>query len=368
MSKTVTSYELRVTSQTRNPRAPRHLCASAPLREPAFNSSSKSRPSAFTFIEVLFAVILLGIGFIMIAAVFPVAIQQTSVVSDETQATTLARDAIKKIQAIADSPGAGAYFPVPNGASPTTPVVASFTSPPAASPLMTAIGSDIYSTADHRFGWVGFYRRDTATSPYAQVYIVALENSNFPNYFPTSAAFGSFAATPTGAIPAMIPPPVPPSTYGTVPPPTAQIQSQFNTDPAGNWWVQLSYSSGTANGATGAYVLIANGVYAGRFVRLGNQVPASIVAAASGLNPQSGGPNPQNFYLQPGWDFSAADVALNNPSTIGTPQVWMIGAAPVLNYNNTSASSQNDYTGPFSGPNQDIGVASAFIRINTANN
>ena len=73
-----------------------------------------NRQSAFSFIEVLFAVILLGIGFIMIAAVFPVAIQQTSVVSDETQATSLARDAIKKIQAIADTPGASTLFPITN--------------------------------------------------------------------------------------------------------------------------------------------------------------------------------------------------------------------------------------------------------------
>ena len=67
------------------------------------HSSFEFHHSGFTFIEVLFAVILLGIGFIMIAAVFPVAIQQTSAVSDETQGTALARDAIKKIQAVADS-------------------------------------------------------------------------------------------------------------------------------------------------------------------------------------------------------------------------------------------------------------------------
>jgi type II secretory pathway pseudopilin PulG len=357
------SYKLRVTSRESNippARAPLSTCTyHLPL---ATSPKALSRSNGFTFIEVLFAVILLGIGFIMIAAVFPVAIQQTSVVSDETQATAITRDAIKKIQAVADQPGASAMFP--STLLPSGPSIASFPVPGGSvtNALMTAIGSDIYSTADHRFGWVGFYRRDSATSPYAQIYIVALENPNFPNYLNPAPAPNQTT------ISAPVPPPIPPSIYNTVPPPAPQIQAQFNTDPAGNWWVQLSYSSGTANGATGAYVLIANGVYAGRFVRLGNQVPATIVAAASGLNPQSGGPNPQNFYLQPGWDFSAADAALNNPSTIGTPQVWMIGAAPLLNYTNTNASSQNDYSGPFSGPNQDIGVASAFIRINTANN
>ena len=45
-----------------------------------FRSAFSVQRSAFSFIEIMFAVIILGIGFIMIAAVFPVAIQQTSAV------------------------------------------------------------------------------------------------------------------------------------------------------------------------------------------------------------------------------------------------------------------------------------------------
>src|SRR5438552_15964832 len=36
-----------------------------------------TRSTGFTFTEVMFAVILLGVGFIMVAAIFPVAIQQS---------------------------------------------------------------------------------------------------------------------------------------------------------------------------------------------------------------------------------------------------------------------------------------------------
>ncbi len=153
------------------------------LSLPAVSRSNGSK--GFTFIEVLFAVILLGIGFIMIAAVFPVAIQQTSAVSDETQGTALARDAIKKIQAVADAQITG-YAPPAAGATnslfqPT--MVGGVPSIEAFSPnIMQALGSDSVFTGDRRFGWVGFYRRDTATSPFALVYIIALENPNFPNY------------------------------------------------------------------------------------------------------------------------------------------------------------------------------------------
>lgn len=52
----------------------------------------------FSFAEVMFAVIIMGIGFIMVAALFPVAIQQTKLTVDESAAAAVARgaDAIAK--------------------------------------------------------------------------------------------------------------------------------------------------------------------------------------------------------------------------------------------------------------------------------
>jgi Tfp pilus assembly protein PilV len=46
----------------------------------------------FSFAEVLFAVAVLGIGFIMVAAIFPAAILQTQAAIDETVGTTVARN------------------------------------------------------------------------------------------------------------------------------------------------------------------------------------------------------------------------------------------------------------------------------------
>ncbi|MDB5296993.1 MAG: hypothetical protein JWO31_2976 [Phycisphaerales bacterium] len=48
----------------------------------------------FSFVEILFAVMILGIGFIMIAGIFPVAISQTALTQEETVAAATARGAV----------------------------------------------------------------------------------------------------------------------------------------------------------------------------------------------------------------------------------------------------------------------------------
>jgi prepilin-type N-terminal cleavage/methylation domain-containing protein len=52
----------------------------------------------FTFTEVMFAVILLGIGFIMLAGMFPVAIQQTQTNVQESTASTTAQGAARYME------------------------------------------------------------------------------------------------------------------------------------------------------------------------------------------------------------------------------------------------------------------------------
>src|SRR5438045_2435175 len=46
----------------------------------------------FSFAEVMFAVVILGIGFIMVAAIFPVAIQQTQTTNEESMGAAAARE------------------------------------------------------------------------------------------------------------------------------------------------------------------------------------------------------------------------------------------------------------------------------------
>jgi hypothetical protein len=319
------------------------------------------RHSAFSFIEVLFAVILLGIGFIMIAGIFPVAIQQTAAVSNETAGTLVLRDAFKKIQAIADAPIG--YPPSTPGTTnslfqPTllggTPAVAAFSFN-----LMQALGTDSFFTADRRFGWVGFYRRDSALSPYAQVFVIALQNPNFPNYTTGFQPGEITSITPAPAIRPPVAPPIPPNTFNygaNIPPYIAPPAAP----PAGvSGAISASFSYDTNNksttvtltnapsAVTGAFVLVANNSTAtnmiGRIFRLGS-VPAATPAGT------------QAFYLQPGSDITDAD---NVPGF--NANVFVIGAAPILGAN-------GEYTGPYTGPNQDIAAASAFIRVNLSNN
>src|SRR4051812_16782638 len=64
------------------------------IQQPRFQAvKSKFARAGFTFTEVMFAVILLGIGFIMLAGMFPVAIQQTQTNVEESTASTIARAA-----------------------------------------------------------------------------------------------------------------------------------------------------------------------------------------------------------------------------------------------------------------------------------
>jgi type II secretory pathway pseudopilin PulG len=84
-----------------------------------FNKHShiRSRFRGFSFTEILFAVVVLGIGFIMVAAIFPVAIQQGKLTTEQGTATGVAREALGYLgqvgansDSIADSQG-GPLFP-----------------------------------------------------------------------------------------------------------------------------------------------------------------------------------------------------------------------------------------------------------------
>ena len=376
-----------------------------------------SRP-AFSFIEVLFAVILLGIGFIMIAGVFPVAIQQAAAVSDETQGMLIARDAVRKIQAIADgttvSAAASLFQPTlkpltANGApaGTTVPVVAGF-----CYSLNQAIGPDAFYSSDRRFGWVGFYRRDSAANAFAQVTVVSLENPNFPNYitaYQPGETTTLSTAYPNGYVSPTVAPPIPPLQYnysatsaftppasGSAPAllpvftPTANaaLKAAAATPPLGpaGYTITLEYDSASGNSyaviqltstpssdTTGAYLIVADDgtqydstnkyvpapLLNGRILRLGSVFTSTSTATT--------------YLLQPGFDLQLTDLtnlgSVNKNSSVttsgtitsATVDAFIIGRAPAL-------SSGTEYSGPFTGPNQDIAATSAFIRINTANN
>src|SRR4051794_36372254 len=104
----------------------------------AFHPAFRNHKSAFSLTEVMFAVIILGIGFILIAAIFPVSISQSRLTVDETTGAASARSALAFTSRIADGgdvvvngplfPTTDLYVGTANGGAAATPV-GSFTVP-----------------------------------------------------------------------------------------------------------------------------------------------------------------------------------------------------------------------------------------------
>lgn len=116
----------------------------------------------FTFAEVLFAVMILGVGFIMVAGVLPVAIQQSRQNVDEFTARNVALAALADLRARAND-------------SVTMDLPSTYTAPAAveykAAPLQYFAGSRVYA-ADPRFMWSVVYSRNSAAGSAADVYII----------------------------------------------------------------------------------------------------------------------------------------------------------------------------------------------------
>lgn len=118
------------------------------------------RPRGFNFTEVLFAVMILGIGFIMVAAIFPVALMQTKLTQEETAGAAIARGGANYLEQIATD----AYMPV------TGRRVRCLAG-------MSALRGGLILSSDSRYAWVPFYRRDNSW-PYAQVYMIPVAARN----------------------------------------------------------------------------------------------------------------------------------------------------------------------------------------------
>ncbi|HYE20024.1 MAG TPA: type II secretion system protein [Tepidisphaeraceae bacterium] len=142
---------------------------------------SPARPRrAFSFVEVMFAVTILGIGFIMTAAMFPVTVRQTRTSADEGAAGNVARGAMAAVRASATDetmPPTGGQLAVPAQDAPGLP----------------ASG---VCEADPRYAWVALYSRDD-DAPVARVVIVVTRSHNAPAYAPVDGR--ADPDDPTGA-------------------------------------------------------------------------------------------------------------------------------------------------------------------------
>src|SRR4051812_32414628 len=68
---------------------------------PADRRPARRPRRGFAFTEILFAVMVLALGFIMIAAMFPVTIRQTQSTMEEATAASVAKGAMDYLQTVA---------------------------------------------------------------------------------------------------------------------------------------------------------------------------------------------------------------------------------------------------------------------------
>jgi len=204
----------------------------------------------FTFTEILFAVLLLGVGFILMAALFPVAARQIQNSSTDAVASSIGPAALREIQA-AVGPGGAVNLPDRN-------MVTTF--PPA---IWNQLAANQIMAADPRFGWTAVYRRNTGDD-FAQVWVIAARASSGTVYSYANPTLTPRAVTVT-------------LNFG--PPATAVFSASGATDNTGAL-------------ASGCYVITANGqVY---------QLAAGVAGAANTWN------------LDPGYTLQSAAENVRN--------------------------------------------------------
>jgi prepilin-type N-terminal cleavage/methylation domain-containing protein len=344
-----------------SPRSPR------PLRCDRFSPAH----SGFTFLEVLFAVTIIGVGVIMLAGIFPVALQQSQANLAESAAIPMSRDAVRDLQVAATN-----YVPQVTGTANLLtfpPTYDATHSPPQAItaypimpipneliqigginyaqsnllPLITAIPNSNLANAavlaspgggvlssDRRFAWVGFYKRDdiliggvATPAPYAQVWIITAQATT--------------EAQPTFSTPPAI-------SSNNV------LAATLAITPTAGSVIQLPSGSTPAGPNAYALVLAAPGDSAliGQIVRIG---------AFYATNTST---NVNIWNLAPGADLNASDTLLSAGASIGgaTPAAMLTGGQGVTVF--ILGSSIDPTSGLYAGPAQDLTATTAFIRVN----
>jgi hypothetical protein len=328
----------------------------------------------YSFTEVMFAVVVLGIGFIMIAAMFPVAISQSKLTQEETNAAAIARGAATYVQSVAsrynmpatgtaaqptrprvysvrDIPGAGGG----QGTGITPRLDALFTVNPApfnvSDTLWSAVKGNLILPSDPRYGFVVLYSRAGtpgiagAGNGYAQLFVVACQVRARSTYGPNPDL------TFNGADPVNL----------QARPVTINIVNNVNS--TGVDWITFT-ERGQAGALTaiaeGTYVIVANdpgsaapnaGLFNGRIYRVG--------APATDLG--SGAPPADTWELQAGSDYTQNPGPDNDIATTGDnidigadAGAWIVGREP-----DTETAPATDYRGTA----QDISIYTTFVSL-----
>jgi hypothetical protein len=298
---------------------------------PAF----RRRYRGMNFAEVLFAVMILGIGFIMVAAIFPVAIQQSKSNTDETVGARMAESTIHVLQE---------HVSLMKGSTGDVRAV---------SPLSTTPDNDLWKQIsnlavfqnDPRYGQMVLYRAIGTPAQMAQVFVIPMQVQNRPQYQPADLTGPTFAPVDVRVV----------------------LEERVSEQDLLRFYIGDDVSTGIQTDPTsvselaaieGAFVVIADDQFSipkhnGRIYRLGEKVSAGV------------------WRLQPGYDMYF-DVGADN--TVGTADDsdenipdYPVGGAPAVSDKTAKAfligRGVDPSTLTFSGGNQAINVFTALIPI-----
>jgi len=337
----------------------------------------------FTFTEVMFAVILLGIGFIMLAGMFPVAIQQTQTNVEESTASTLVQSATRAMEESLTRNDiiATGNFDKSGGLDVFYPSFYRFTeyldltTPPGKPAQYTGwtwekMRGNFILPQDPRFAWTALYKRNPGDNS-AQVIIFVLQCRNHPAYtaadtvrWPVAGSAISLATFEPRYLNAIL-------SDGGSPEYPDVIEFVANTPDqqaireavAEGCFVVIGDDGITADVAATPHFDPGNAN--GRIYRVGNR--------RADLDGQLNDPNGQAWELMPGHDMRDPEENLPfrmsphySAPTPGNYKDHAAGGNPVVVYFIGKGFTDVNAPAPdttFSGFAQDIAVYSTFIRL-----
>jgi hypothetical protein len=280
----------------------------------------------------MFAVIVLGIGFIMVAAVFPVAIQQSAATSEETTGASIARGAVNYLQTIATN----ITMPSTSTGTAIRASVVNFSNVPAGTSGWEALRGNLILPDNPRFAWVALYRREF-NAPSAQVIVIPVQCRNRSSYISDDTSGLEIDTTPdvTGA-----PPAAQANLYAR------DVEFTITNDGVGTGIDTIVFTAGEVEAvAEGCYVIVGQdalgapdtGYFNGRIYRVGalrNDLP------------------PNTYELSAGNDFTPEDPGSGLVTDLTDATGFVVGKEVVDPAGKT-----------YEGPAQDVGIYTTFIQV-----
>jgi type II secretory pathway pseudopilin PulG len=317
----------------------------------------RSARRGFSFTEVLFAVMVLGIGFIMIAAMFPVTIRQTQNTMGDTQGANEAQAAMAYLQSI----GTNQNFPptVPGANKPaqvyTLKDVPTATPGPGGNPGYVAAKGNMVNPNSPRLAWLPLYRRGvhtvagvTVPDSFAQVFVIAVQSRNRPQYntgFRNPQPYSDFD----------VPPNATPANGDVAPldPKPVEVTVVYNSTRQRGELQITTPNPPPAFAAPGAYVIIADDPN-------DTEDPLKKAGQSNGRIYQLGEFDEQFgvWTLMPGSDMirknGGAAIAGDDNDIKKPAKAYMVGRG----YTNPFSAADG-----YSGPAQELGVYTGYIQI-----